>query len=148
MLIRTILFGRWRKEESSLFPRLCTLCLRVSGEPLKKDSPTHSPPRAWGRTWDRSMCWKQLQPSCCLALHFQGNESCVFDYFALITSGCSLLEAVSFPRNLFCFSSLVVFWGPASSLSPPPPSPGHPSPHLLLHHLLAYQGNKLILDPS
>lgn len=49
VLIRTILFGRWRKEESSLFPRLCTLCLRVSGEPLKKDSPTPFPTQGLGK---------------------------------------------------------------------------------------------------
>lgn len=34
-LIGAIVWGRWRRK-SSLFPRLCTLCHRVSGEPLKK----------------------------------------------------------------------------------------------------------------
>lgn len=37
-------------------------------------------------------------------------ELSVFDYFTVIASGCSLLEAVLFPRNLFCFSSFALFW--------------------------------------
>lgn len=139
--------GRWRKE-GSLFPRFA-LCHRASGELLKKDCPTPFPTQGPGKDLGRINDLETVKIQLLFGSPLPGKcELSVFDYFALITSGYSLLEAVSFPRNLFCFSSLAVFWGPASSLSTHSASPFHPSPHLPLHQLLACPGNKLLHDPS
>lgn len=133
----------------ALCARLCALGGRVSGEPLQTDSLTPLPTRACTTTWADTTVWKQSKIQLPFGSPLAGKcEPSVFYYSALITSACSLLEAIPFPRNLFCFSSLAVFpW----ALPPPSPTPAltvSAKPHLLWHGLLPRLGDQLLHDPT
>ena len=100
-----------------------------SWEPLKKDYPTPFHTQNLGKDLARISDLETVKIQLLFGSSLPGKcELSVLDYVALITSGCSLLEAAPFPRNLFCFSSLAVCGASASCLSPPSPSPFPPHP--------------------
>lgn len=73
------------------------------------------------------MVLKQPRSSCHLALHLQGNVSCLFFITSLLSHQPVLYwKQFHFQENLFCFSSLAVFPRPSPLLSPTRPSPSRP----------------------
>lgn len=123
VLIGIIIWGRWRKK-SSLFPKLCTLCHRVSGEPLEKAGEGLGQIQQSGNSQNPVAVWlstsREMWAVCFWLLRAY--------HIRLFFIGSSFIS-----KKPVCFSSFTLFRALAFPSLLPPASPLTPSP---LHQLL------------